>query len=576
MSGLESIGIAGPDFLREALTNCSDPLRAIEDFQLENGILLPSLRPMLPLLDLHGVPRLEFHQSVLEELKQRLISQIQRLGQSDNKEKDKKFKELLNKCFPLVSLKPFRCVVMSVLKYIDHIDNKYLKVLMDDKQLYMECDTVVKQQIWEDSQSLFGDEVSPLLSQYIKEKESLFGNHENPANLFFGSSPKVRRQGEVVQKLTKMIGKNVKLYDMVLQFLRTLFLRTRNVHYCTLRVEIMMSLHDLDVQEITSVDPCHKFAWCLDACIRERNVDVKRSRELQGFLDGIRRGQEQVLGDISMALCDPYAVNLLATSVLKYLQHMINNETLPRDNPVLILLLRLLSIGLHAWDMIDSQCFKEPKFDVHLITQFLPALMSLMVDDQVRLLNSKLPQDDRESAITTIEHSGPPPDIYPAFVQESIIANTLAMYYTLHTARLRDRQGLMRVLGLLGNNENDRSLEDPFLHSLVSLLIPMADEFANEDFSTVVFDEFFFTSIARENVLRHLLKLLWHVHPKMVQSRLDLLIKALQPATQHSEAIHSLHQQLLEKLQTPQPSPSQSLESMDSPLMSVLKTVNPS
>lgn len=63
---------------------------------------------------------------------------------------------------------------------------------------------------------------------------------------------------QVVQKLTQMIGKNVKLYDMVLQFLRTLFLRTRNVHYCTLRAELLMSLHDLDVSEICSVDPCHK------------------------------------------------------------------------------------------------------------------------------------------------------------------------------------------------------------------------------------------------------------------------------------------------------------------------------
>ncbi len=91
-----------------------------------------------------------------------------------------------------------------------------------------------------------------------------------------------------------MIGSNVKLYDMTLQFLRTLFLRTRNVHYCTLRAELLMALHDLEVQDIISVDPCHKFTWCLDACIREEKVDVKRSRELQGFLDAIRRGQEQV------------------------------------------------------------------------------------------------------------------------------------------------------------------------------------------------------------------------------------------------------------------------------------------
>lgn len=296
MAGLESAEIPGPEYLREALTNCSDPLKAIEEFQVENGILLPSLKPMLPLLDLHGVARLEFHQSVMEELRQKLVEQIGRLAQSEHKDRDKKFKELLNRSFPLIGLKAFRPVVMCVLKYVSHIEDKYLKALVNDKQLYAECDTEVKQQIWQDSQALFGDEVSPLLSQYIRDKDALLFNHENPSNLFFGPSPKVRRQGEVVQKLTHMIGKNVKLYDMVLQFLRTLFLRTRNVHYCTLRVELLMSLHDLEIQEITAVDPCHKFAWCLDACIREKNVDVKRSRELQGFLDNIRRGQEQVLG----------------------------------------------------------------------------------------------------------------------------------------------------------------------------------------------------------------------------------------------------------------------------------------
>ncbi len=61
---------------------------------------------------------------------------------------------------------------------------------------------------------------------------------------FFSGSPKSRRQSAVIQKLADMIGYNVKLYDMTLQFLRTLFLRTRNVHYCTLRSELLMALHD--------------------------------------------------------------------------------------------------------------------------------------------------------------------------------------------------------------------------------------------------------------------------------------------------------------------------------------------
>lgn len=33
----------------------------------------------------------------------------------------------------------------------------------------------------------------------------------------------------------------------------------------------------------------------------------------------------------------------------------------PQDSPDLLLLLRLLALGQGAWDMIDSQVFKEPK-----------------------------------------------------------------------------------------------------------------------------------------------------------------------------------------------------------------------
>ena len=65
---------------------------------------------------------------------------------------------------------------------------------------------------------------------------------------------------------------------------------------CDYRVEILMAIHDQEINEICSVDACHKFAWCVDACVREKNINPNRARELQGFLDGIRKGQENVLG----------------------------------------------------------------------------------------------------------------------------------------------------------------------------------------------------------------------------------------------------------------------------------------
>ena len=75
----------------------------IRYFKIENGILLPSLRPMLPLLDLHGIKRQDFHNSVLEDLREKLIGQIEVLAASTStppKEKERKLKELLNKSFP--------------------------------------------------------------------------------------------------------------------------------------------------------------------------------------------------------------------------------------------------------------------------------------------------------------------------------------------------------------------------------------------------------------------------------------------------------------------------------------------
>jgi len=537
--GLEEIGIPGREYLKEALTSCTDPLKAIEDFQVENGVLLPSLRPMLPLLDLHGIKRLDFHNSVLEDLREKLLAQIGQVGATEGKEREKKLKELLVKSFPVIKIKQLRPVVMCVLKHMSTIEDRYLRVLVRDKELYNDCDTEIKRHLWRDNQSLFGDEVSPLLSQYIKEKENVLFTHESGTG-FFSGSPKSRRQSEVIQKLSEMIGTNVKLYDMTLQFLRTLFLRTRNVHYCTLRSELLMALHDREIQDVITVDPCHKFTWCLDACIRERNVDVKRSRELQGFLDAIRRGQEQVLGDLSMTLCDPFAINFLSVSAVKLINHQVEKEGLPRDQPVLHLLLRMLALGLSAWEMINSQEFREPRLELPLILQFVPSLMTLIVDDQVRALNAKFPPEERDTATIIIDHSGPPPDMYSVLVGSSTIAATLAMQYTLQTAKAKDKVGLMRVLGILGQNIRGHPFEDAFLHSLITALIGIKDEFDHEDFCTAVYDEFFFTCVGGDNVTRHLLRLLWWTHFKLPPARIETLLKVIEPANEKDPVLEEL------------------------------------
>ncbi|KAK3088835.1 hypothetical protein FSP39_024351 [Pinctada imbricata] len=474
MSGLEELGIPGGEALRESLTNCADPLASIEEFQAENSILLPSLKPALHFLDLHEIKRLDFHNSVLEELREKLIQQISDVANREDDDRFTVLESLLEKSFPVI---------------------------------------------------------------------------------------KIRRQSEVVQQLANMVGKNIKLYDMVLQFLRTLFLRTRNTHYCTLRAELLMTLHDQEVNDICSIDPCHKFTWCVDACIRDKFIDAKRSRELQGFLDGIKRGQEFVLGDLSMILCDPFALNTVALSMMKNLQHCINTDGLPRESAEILLLVRMLSLGLGSWDMIDSQLFREPKLESALFTKFLPMITSMMIDDQVRTLNVKM-EDPRQPV-------QPPSDLFLAFIKENAIASMIALYYTLQVTRQKDRVAACNIVPVLVHCENERSYDDTFLHSFISYLIAMAEEFCSEDFCVAVFDDFILPAISRENVLRHLLRLLWYIHPKLPTGRLQALLDSTQPNNEHSEAVHSTYLQLMDKVNTYEPSPLAPQEQLDSPLMSV-------
>uniref|UniRef100_A0A671YRS6 Negative elongation factor complex member B n=1 Tax=Sparus aurata TaxID=8175 RepID=A0A671YRS6_SPAAU len=566
-AGLPELGISNGEDLKETLTNCTEPLKAIDQFQMENGILLPTLQSALPFLDLHGTPRLEFHQSVFDELRDKLMERVATIAEGKEEDRYGKLEELLEKSFPLVKMPSIQPVVMQVLKHLPKVPEKKLKLVMADKELYKVCAVEVKRQIWQDNQALFGDEVSPLLKQYIVEKEAaLFSSDLSILHNFFSPSPKTRRQGEVVLKLTQMIGKNVKLYDMVLQFLRTLFLRTRNVHYCTLRAELLMSLHDLDISEICSVDPCHKFTWCLDACIREKFVDGKRARELQGFLDGVKKGQEQVLGDLSMILCDPFACNTLVLSIMRNLQELLSQDSLPRDSPDLMLLLRMLSLGQGAWDMIDSQVFKEPRLvrtvdhlsyvnklaDLEVVTRFLPAMMSVVVDDHTFTVEQKLPSEEKSS----LSYPTTLPETFNRYLQENRVACEMGLYYVLHIAKLRNKNALQRLLPGLVETYNDMAFGDIFLHLLTGHLTLLSDEFGSEEFCSVVFDGFLLTSFSsKENVHRHTLRMLLHLHHKVLPSYMETLTKTLEPPKQSSEPVKELYTQLTEKLEAQKKSP---------------------
>ena len=276
------------DYVRKVFKEAEEGLDAISEVQEENRVKIPSVQPALALLDLHEVSRTQIHLNLFQRLREKLEQRLESLD-------DKGIRKLLEKSFRYVAVPELRGVVMSLVEALPPpVDERYLLEIAEKEELYSECPTAVKQQIWQINPGVFGEAVSPLLDQYIAYKESLLFATINSDQLpppFLLLQPKTRRQNSVLQQLIALLGSSVPLYNTLCQFLRTLYLRTHVSHYCTLRAELIMLLHEQD-NIIMDSDRCHKFAWCLDASIRAAAVDEKKLKELYNFLDTIEGGDE--------------------------------------------------------------------------------------------------------------------------------------------------------------------------------------------------------------------------------------------------------------------------------------------
>jgi len=190
------------------------------------------------------------------------------------------------------------------------------------------------------------------------------------------------------------IGKSTKLYGIVLHFLRTLFIKTGNLKFvcfffflffsklsllffrvcfpslCTLRAEILMALHDNEVTEVVDLDPCHKFAWCLDACIRNNSMEPRRVREITSYFDLIKSG-EIALGDVAMVVLDLYSMHMLVANIFASVVAVVEKRGMPRNDEGVRWMSQLVTLGLSAHTMLQEQKFKIPKVEDEITIEYV-------------------------------------------------------------------------------------------------------------------------------------------------------------------------------------------------------------
>ncbi|KAI6189630.1 hypothetical protein M3Y97_00029500 [Aphelenchoides bicaudatus] len=537
---LDAVGLPSTSTVQDLLDNAEDPRQAISEFQEQNALLLPSLKPILKLLELHGILRHEYHELVLGKLSEQLLEKIRALGNSKNPEDVKKLDTQLERCFKLYHVPKIRPIVLETLGYLPKVPSKTLKRIVEDHDLYLECSTSVKQQIWLTKDELFEKAVDPVLDLYVDGKEEILTTVTRGSSFFTCSTTKSRRQQKQIKELLTMIGAHEKLYQKLQRVLRERFVETAGCfHYCSLRLELLMAIHDVNLDYATKIDQAHDLAWCLDACIRDHHIDVHQVAKLKALLDR-KKLTDQNVGDASFVLADSHTVHFLCSTVVKIIYDYARKCVgLPRENAALLILLRLLYLGTSALNFASGEILEHNASITSCLTRFLPLVSQYMARNFLRAELARAPSDVIEELSLTFDVQAPP-DTLVQFVKSDIVCALIWFHYTLDLLSPKNRSNPKEVfescLRVSCKSKDKILFKEPWTSILTNHLIqsPLVEQNINDDkFSKVVIHDYLIRGANQNaNSRFHLIHLLSAVMPHVTSE--ELPEKVLNALNQHA------------------------------------------
>ena len=190
--------------------------------------------------------------------------------------------------------------------------------------------------------------------------------------------PNKRRKRDIILNLVRMVGESIELYNEVLQNIRSKFVKTHLSAYGTLRTDFVMALQDAEVVRVYSEDPCHKFTWCLSACVREQTTDMKRIKEMLSVIRSLNRSP--AMGDIAMMVADTFAMHTLTVSLYAVLKGVVQSGTVPRESEHVQGICSIITLGTHALDMMNARKFDQPSTE-RLLSVVLPSFCAILAED---------------------------------------------------------------------------------------------------------------------------------------------------------------------------------------------------
>lgn len=401
------VGVVGQEFVQNTLSK-NNPRNAIEIIHDEAGFQDPRCEPLLRLLDQLGLERSESHKYVVTEASKALLAKIPSLS-SD------KLLSLLEETFPFIGVTELRAIPLSVLDRLYPIPVNFVKQLAMDNEVFWDLPPRVQKQVWEMDNKLLQRHALSLIAAYKYETATwmqgldmdLGMQKHDGENRPYLSRKVLRRGSAALQRLTSMVGGSIVIYQGISDLCTvryvdrdTRYVGMKEAAMCACRTQLLMSLHENGEAAVCATDSCFSLAWALDACIRQRKIDPARLKEIEHFLanaetaEALRqKGLEKPkpisnklsksardddaesaglpvtqkagrickdLGDAGMCLRDPAAFHLIVHEIIRCLEDCVEGDGLPRNDPRLCSLTRLLTLATEARGMFGDNSFYYP------------------------------------------------------------------------------------------------------------------------------------------------------------------------------------------------------------------------
>ena len=478
------MGARGVQFVAHALSTRRVG-EAVGEVQERGGLGDPRRTgPLLLLLEALGLRRAEVHRRLLDRATRDLMEVLPALSQ-------KQLLAVLKASFPYIGIPQLRDVPQTIIHRLRSIPRAYLKSLSTDPSLFRQLSPGVQSQVFEADVRFLLMHAMPLVHAYAGEKgtkaravQCLWARRKKGAPP--PSRKAVRGGSEALGKLAAMVGPSPRIYGSIVKAIvgnyrdsEGKFLERAELSYCALRSQLLMGLHDRGQKDVCAQDPCHKLAWCLDACLRDVEAGREaftdaRLRELHAFFQQFETQREAkkapagnhhqgsssntfnpdlFLGEAGMILRSPEVFHLLGHEALRMLAQAVGEERLPRGDKKLAFIARLIALASGSQAMLREGVFVFQKEDPALLQEPCTVLAAAMADVLLRQARGGAAEELSFEVDARLA----------AWLPRSPAARLLAQVYALQRLAARDfatAAGLLATLFQCAKAVPDKALVD--------------------------------------------------------------------------------------------------------------------